>query len=466
MSHTLSPNTQAILLLTAPLLLRPGLKSPDTLKTKEYHLLAKALYENRSQPSDLLEYGPKAIPADLTSQITGDRIQRLLERGFLLGQVLERWEARSIWVLSRADEAYPKRLKLRMKERAPPLLYGCGSPDILHTGGLALVGPRNAEDELIKYAEGVGALVARAGRTIVSGGARGVDVAGMWAAIKSGGKAVGVLAEQLERASVNRENRNQLMDGRLVLVSDQDPNATFNAGRAMGRNKLIYAFADTSLVVNAEVEKGGTWSGAAEQLRYLRYSTVYVRSTGAPSNGLDALRALGAIDWPNPREPSAIESVFEKASSGLQKSDEAGRLHSAQLSLLRPAKEMASTEEACGQHCDTGHAKSISALKDAEAAGDNHPPVLEDFSGFKNQPAEILFSKVRELAMTILRSPRSETEFAQILGVLGDQAMDWLTKLSIEGVLEQNAGRWHVRNDQKHEGTDANLRHGQGQNQP
>jgi DNA processing protein len=54
------------------------------------------------------------------------RLQRLLGRGFLLSQVIERWQARAIWVVSRADAEYPRRLKARLREDAPAVLYGCG----------------------------------------------------------------------------------------------------------------------------------------------------------------------------------------------------------------------------------------------------------------------------------------------------------------------------------------------------
>ena len=54
-----------------------------------------------------------------------------------MSQAVERWSVRSIWGISRADPAYPKRLKTRLKEDVPPLLYGCGDLTLLEKGGLA-----------------------------------------------------------------------------------------------------------------------------------------------------------------------------------------------------------------------------------------------------------------------------------------------------------------------------------------
>lgn len=55
----------------------------------------------------------------------------------------------------------------------------------------------------------------------------------MRGALQAGGKALGVLADGLEKAALNRENRNFLMNGQLVLLSTWDPTAGFNVGHAM-----------------------------------------------------------------------------------------------------------------------------------------------------------------------------------------------------------------------------------------
>lgn len=310
MTEPLSPNTKAILLLTAPLIVGRGRRSADLLSPGEYKKLARRLRELDSQPADLLAPEDAPLRAECDRVIETARLERLLARGFLLSQALERWQARAIWVLSRADAAYPRRLKDRLKQDSPPLLYGCGSRELLESGGLAVVGSRKVDDALLEYTLGIGQLAASAGRTLVSGGARGVDQAAMRGALEAGGRAAGVLADSLERAAMNRENREALIDGRLVLVSPYDPGAAFNVGHAMQRNKVIYALADAALIVNAEVGKGGTWAGATEQLAGRFPMPVYVRSTGEISEGLDTLREKGARPWPNPEDAAGVEAAL------------------------------------------------------------------------------------------------------------------------------------------------------------
>ena len=188
MTPVLSPNTQAILLLTAPLIAGRGTASSDLLSPGEYKRLARHLREIQRQPADLLSPDAAEILRACQPVIDEGRLQNLLGRGFLLSQVIERWQARAIWVVSRADAEYPRRLKTRLREDAPAVLYGCGDMALLETGGLAVVGSRHVDDALIDYTMAVGRLAARAGKTLVSGGAKGIDQAAMRGALEGGGR--------------------------------------------------------------------------------------------------------------------------------------------------------------------------------------------------------------------------------------------------------------------------------------
>ena len=312
MNDAPSLNTRAILLLTAPLIFgRERQSSPKPLAAGEYNRLARRLKELGRQPADLLGDGARTLLEECRLDLDAERLDRLLDRGFLLAQAIEHWRTRALWVTSRADAEYPQRLKRRLREQAPPVLYGCGNREDLDTGGLAVVGSKNVDDTLITYTEGVGRLAACARRTLVSGGARGIDQAAMRGALDFGGTVECVLADGLERAALRREHRGALMDGRLVLICPYDPAARFLVGHAMQRNKLIYALADAALVVSAEFEKGGTWAGAVEQLDRHRFISVYVRATGDMGTGLDALLERGARRWLNPDDPEALGSLLD-----------------------------------------------------------------------------------------------------------------------------------------------------------
>lgn len=411
MNNSLSGNTQAILLLTAPLIAGRGEPSSDLLAPGEYKRLARFLRDKQRQPADLLAPDAVELLGECKSLIDSDRLKRLLARGFLLSQAVERWQTRAIWVVSRADAEYPRRLKVRLKDDAPPVLYGCGDVAILDTGGLAIVGSRDVDEALVEYTENIGRLAAKARRTLISGGARGIDQAAMRGALEAGGKVAGVLADSFERTALNREHRNFLIEGQLVLISPYDPAAGFNVGHAMQRNKLIYALADAALVVSSDYEKGGTWAGAVEQLEKLRLVPVYVRSNGEPGKGLEALRRKGALQWSNPDTP---EAFVEALAVQLPQND----LPKQEQLSFSTAKEPAPGYE-------VQHEKP-----------QPDTPLPSPSAATATFPAEELFAKVRSL-LRQMNTPKTDAEVATELNVSKSQAKEWLQRLVKEGVLEK-----------------------------
>ena len=290
--------------------------NPRPLSTAEYRDFAGRLRAVHREPADLLGSEVTQTLRESRAELDVERIRALLGRGFLLAQALERWRARALWIVTRADPDYPRRLKARMGGNAPPVLYGCGDRTILNIGGLAVVGSRKVKEDLIEYAEDVGRLGAEARTAIVSGGARGIDQAAMRGALEAGGRSVGVLANGLERAVIKRQNRSALADGQLVLVCPYDPAARFHVGQAMQRNRLIYALSDAALVVNSDHGHGGSWTGATEQLAKLRFVSVYVRASGRRSKGLEGLQDRGARSWPNPGTPEELKRVLRGDGGG------------------------------------------------------------------------------------------------------------------------------------------------------
>lgn len=451
MTPALSPNTQAILLLTAPLIAGRDTSSSDLLSPGEYKRLARHLREIQRQPADLMSPDAADLMRACQPVIDEARLQRLLGRGFLLSQVIERWQARAIWVVSRADAEYPRRLKVRLREDAPAVIYGCGDMSLLESGGLAVVGSRHVDDTLIDYTMSVGRLAARAGRTLVSGGAKGIDQAAMRGALEAGGKVSGVLADSLEKTTMNREHRNLLLDGQLVLISPYDPSAGFNVGNAMQRNKLIYALADASLVVSSDLNKGGTWTGAIEQLDKLKFVPVYVRSTGGSSPGLDALGSKGALPWPNPQDADAFEAVFELAAptqasspqSGLALFSEDGPSGVAPTAPSFP--ETTPSIEAPSEPVPPSAAAPIDEPNEptpeptpsAALTPEATPEATSPMATTPSTPADTLFAAVRGVIQLLLKSPMKDAEVAAALDVSNAQAKAWLQRLVDEGVLEK-----------------------------
>lgn len=417
MTFQLSQNTQAILLLTAPLIMGRGADSARLLAPREYKQLTRCLREARLEPADMLTTRSEEVLETCSHLFDSSRLKRLLDRGFLLSQVVEDWRSRSIWVVSRADSSYPKRLKARLKEDSPPVIYGCGRMEILDSGGLAVVGSRKIEDSTAAYSAKIGQLAASAARTVISGGAKGVDITAMRGALNQGGAVIGVLAEGLARAAIERSNRESLLDGRLCLISPFDPRAGFNIGNTMQRNKFIYALADAALVVNSDINKGGTWSGAVEQLNKLRLVPVFVRSTGAASPGLDALVKRGALLWPNPQNPEELEGLLKGA-----------------LLLSDPDASSSPKLQFDTRQHEAPEAGTTSPVKTLPIGASS---LVSKADPVSQSEAGLLFDAVRSAVLRLLTSPKTDAEIAAALDVSKAQAKTWMSRLVAEGQVQK-----------------------------
>lgn len=305
----ISQTTQAILLMTARF---PG--GPDggaePLTLAEWNGLAGRLESKGLTPGRLTA----GTVADLLGNwryksVTPERLESLLERGAALALSSEKWERSGLWTVTRYEPDYPENLRDRLKERSPVLFFGCGNRSLLDAPGLAVVGSRNADAKSISYGALLGAKAAENGRSVISGGARGVDEAAMFGSLLSGGTAVGVLANGLMSACLSQKYREYLMDGKLALISPYGPEAGFRTGNAMGRNKYVYCLSRAAVVVHSAREKGGTLSGALENLRN-RWVRLWVRNADGAATGNARLAEQGASRLPKRMEEIDFSGLF------------------------------------------------------------------------------------------------------------------------------------------------------------
>lgn len=288
----LTTKTQAILLLTSYFSSADD-KQIRPLSNREWGKFALWLKDHELSPEQLLDIDLQALLASWSDKkITLERLQALLKRGSAMALALEKWSRTGIWVMVRSDADYPRRLKQTLGQDAPPVLFGSGNRSLLDKGGIAAVGSRNTSDEDLDYSKQLGALAAATGISVISGGARGVDESAMLGTLEAEGMAVGVLANDLLRTANSAKYRKHLLNNNLVLVSPYYPEAGFNAGNAMQRNKYIYCLADAAIAVHSGT-KGGTWEGVLENLKN-DWVPIWIKHSKDPEAGNDQLVKKGA----------------------------------------------------------------------------------------------------------------------------------------------------------------------------
>ncbi|MDH0304083.1 MULTISPECIES: DNA-processing protein DprA [unclassified Pseudomonas] len=153
----------------------------------------------------------------------------------------------------------------------PPLLFVAGEPDLLERPQLAIVGSRRASPPALDTAAAFSRCLSQAGFTITSGLALGVDGAAHRAAVKAGGRTIGVLGTGLQKLypQRHRDLARAMLDSGSVLVSEYPLDAGPLAGNFPRRNRIISGLSLGVLVVEASLASGSLITArlAAEQGR-------------------------------------------------------------------------------------------------------------------------------------------------------------------------------------------------------
>lgn len=399
-----SADTQAITLLCSALAL-PRDADVKPLSPSEWTSLATTIHRSDLQrPGALLGRDSEALRRELeVSTEAAHRLTALLARGGQLAIELDRLAGRGIWVVSRADDAYPPLLKERLKSTAPPVLFGAGRQTLLLERAIAIVGSREADPSSLSFAAHLARRCAEAGFAVVSGAARGIDSAAMVAAADAGGNAIGFVADALEKLTRRQDLREHLVGGDMVLVSAYHPAARFTVGNAMGRNRLIYCLAEAAVVVAAGGENGGTRGGALEDLK-AGWTPLFVRADeDAPAGNRDLIASGGR---PFRREElEDVEAIRRLPARVAAESD-----HQVSLDDVRTA---GAPPGAAGQP-ESG----IVTAAGPGAAGD-------------------LFAFVWPHLAQFLEEPRSEQDVAAAFALERAQARAWLKRAVAEGLVDR-----------------------------
>ena len=263
------------------------------LEPREYRDLTQLLHQVGKTPKDLFGFSAEDFRTILGFDIERtQRFMRLLDRNASLSFELGQYQNMGIEVITRADAGYPKKLKKKLVNQCPPLFYYAGDLSLLDRKLIGYVGARTITQEDLDFTVQAVRKTTDLGYGVVSGGAKGIDTVSGTEALLRGGVSVEYLSDSMLRKLKNRDVIKNIQQGKLLLLSVSKPDTGFNVGMAMMRNRYIYAQSVGTVIIRSDLNKGGTWTGANDNLKNNWCTTL---CWDHPYPGNQALIENGAI---------------------------------------------------------------------------------------------------------------------------------------------------------------------------
>ena len=306
----MNQDSNAILTLCSHICVGEGVRP---LEPKEYSELAQKLIRAERTPKDLFDFSTddfKSILGFNTDLIA--RVIRLMDRNASLIFKLSQYQNMCIKTVTRADINYPQKLKKKLSNTCPPIFYYAGDLSLLERQYIGYVGARTVTPEDADFAIQTVRKTVSLGYGVVSGGAKGIDTMSGKEALLNNGFTVEYLSDSLLKKLKKSDVVKNIQQRKLLLMTVSKPDAGFNVGMAMMRNRYIYAQSIGTVIIHSDLNKGGTWNGANENLKNGWCTTL---CWDHPYPGNQALIKNGAVpineDWDG-RIPEQISKPCTK----------------------------------------------------------------------------------------------------------------------------------------------------------
>ena len=226
----------------------------DVFKKKLIHLL-HAIPFSWKQVFDVLQKDPHLASLYSPTGTLQPNLQQKLA-SVNIDQLLQSYSLQQIKIISIYDEEYP--LFLKNTFQPPWLLYAKGEISLLHRDFLlAVVGSREATSYGKKATDHLIPGLIDSEAVIVSGLAKGIDTYAHLAAIRGGGRTIGVIAGGFSHL-YPRENiplAHYMMEKELV-ISEYPPETRPERWQFPLRNRIIAGISRGTLVIEARKRSG------------------------------------------------------------------------------------------------------------------------------------------------------------------------------------------------------------------
>ena len=257
--------------------------SPPLSPDERRAILALSLVEDigpvaHRQLSERFRSASRALDSAFPADVRRDVYRRA-------DKYLARGEARGMTLMTPLDDRYPA--QLHHLNDPPPVLWSLGDWRTVREPIVAVVGTRRATSYGRRVTQEMAGVLARAGATIISGMALGIDAMAHQAALDADAPTVAVLGTGADvpypRGHIALH---RTIEARGLILSEAPPGSHAGPGSFPRRNRIIAALSSLTIVVEAP-ERSGALSTADRALNI-------GRDVAAVPGPIDSPQSVGA----------------------------------------------------------------------------------------------------------------------------------------------------------------------------
>jgi DNA processing protein len=316
------------------------------------------------------------------------------------------------------DPAYPA--LLRQIANPPPLLYVRGKLTEADSRALSIVGSRAATEYGVRVARQLATVLTKAGWTIVSGLAKGIDGAAHTAALYAGGRTIAFLGHGIDRVypAEHLALANQIA-ANGALITEFPVGTPPESGNFPRRNRLISGITRGTIVVEASMKSGA--------LGIARLALDQNREVFAVPGSIESPQSQGA----NQLIQEGQAKLIQQAADVLVELGEVGQAPT----LMPPLTESVSRSSPAPKRSRTAPPLPI-----AEPAAESETDSTIDLTILADldEPTRIVWRCVT--ASQVIRVD----DLSDLSGLPMTQVSTSLTLLEMSGLIRQAGGRVYM----------------------
>ncbi len=193
-------------------------------------------------------------------------------------------------------ESYPKILRMRLGNQAPAFLYSSGEKSLLEDKAAAVLGDSRISSTGERISLLASAEMVKHRITVVSGFARGADMAAHRSTLMNGGKTIALLPYGMNHVKIPENIKDVFNPEKILLISPFYPTHEPTKFNAYIRNRLVCALSGAVFIVEAP-EDGGIFEAAksAHKLGIPLFTTEYGEYPENAKGNKKILEDLGGI---------------------------------------------------------------------------------------------------------------------------------------------------------------------------